>query len=59
MAENVKYLDPVLQKELMKALFENPDLIPEVEREKLFRDMIETLANLDGYVDLLIYTKMY
>ena len=52
MAENVKYLDPMLQKELMKVLFENPSLIPEVEREKLFRNMIEVIGALDGYVNL-------
>ena len=48
MADNVKYLDPLLQKELMKVLFENPELIPEAEREKLFREIIETIGNLDG-----------
>ena len=49
MAENVKYLDPSIQKQFLKALFDNPDLIPQAEREKLFRDLVDNIDILDRY----------
>ena len=43
---NIKNLNPTLQKELIKTLLENPNLMSEQEREKLLQDLVANISNL-------------
>ena len=40
------------QKELMRQLLENPDLLPPEQREQLLKDLITNMASLDRFVSL-------
>lgn len=49
MLKNSENLDPNVKRELFKRLLQNPHLLPPGEREKVLKEMLSNIKNLDRY----------